>query len=283
MKIGIIGIGLIGGSLAIELKKTIKDVKVFGNDSSKVNLKLSLDADLIDEIISKKEYNNLDVIFLTVPVKEISKQLPEILDLVSSKTLVVDFGSTKANICEAVSNHPKRSQFLATHPIAGTEFSGPLASKENLFNGKVQIICESKKTDSNHLNWALEWFKKIGMIIKEMTPIDHDKHIAYVSHLSHISSIILGQTVLEKEKDESAIFAMAGSGFASTVRLAKSSPETWSSIFEENEKNVLETLTHYLSNLEKFKSLLEKKKHKEIHKIIEKTNAIKGILKEIKN
>ena len=177
MKIGIIGIGLIGGSLAIELKKTIKDVKVFGNDSSKVNLKLSLDADLIDEIISKKEYNNLDVIFLTVPVKEISKQLPEILDLVSSKTLVVDFGSTKVNICEAVSNHPKRSQFLATHPIAGTEFSGPLASKENLFNGKVQIICESKKTDSNHLNWALEWFKKIGMIIKEMTPIDHDKHM----------------------------------------------------------------------------------------------------------
>ena len=283
MKIGIIGIGLIGGSLAIELKKTFKGVKVFGHDSSQTNLKLSLDTDLIDGIIYKKDYKDLDVIFVTVPVKEISKQLPEILDLVSSKTLVVDFGSTKVNICKAVSNHPKRSQFLATHPIAGTEFSGPLASKENLFKGKVQIICESKKTNPIHLSWAKEWFKTIGMIIKEMTPIDHDKHIAYVSHLSHISSIILGQTVLEKEKDESAIFAMAGSGFASTVRLAKSSPDTWSSIFEENEKNILETLTHFLSNLEKFKSLLEKKKYKNIYKVIERTNSIKGILKEIKN
>ena len=282
MKIGIAGIGLIGGSLAIQLRKTIKDVIIYGYDSSEINLKKGIDLELIDAVILKKDFAELDVIFLTFPVKEITNQLSSILDLVSKKTLVIDFGSTKSKICESISSHPKRSQFLATHPIAGTEFSGPTAAKNNLFNGKVQIICESHKTDENHLEWALNWFSSIGMILKEMNPEDHDKHIAYVSHLSHISSFILGQTVLEKEKDESAIFAMAGSGFASTVRLAKSSPQTWSSIFEENKENVLETLKHYLSNLESFKSLLENDEYKKIYHTIEKTNAIKSVLKGIK-
>ncbi|MBQ22593.1 MAG: prephenate dehydrogenase [Flavobacteriales bacterium] len=282
MKIGIAGIGLIGGSLAIQLRKTIKDVIIYGYDSSEINLKKGIDLELIDAEILKKDFAELDVIFLTFPVKEITNQLSSILDLVSKKTLVIDFGSTKSKICESISSHPKRSQFLATHPIAGTEFSGPTAAKNNLFNGKVQIICESHKTDENHLEWALNWFSSIGMILKEMNPEDHDKHIAYVSHLSHISSFILGQTVLEKEKDESAIFAMAGSGFASTVRLAKSSPQTWSSIFEENKENVLETLKHYLTNLESFKSLLENDEYKKIYHTIEKTNAIKSVLKGIK-
>ena len=282
MNIGIAGIGLIGGSLAIQLRKTIKDVIIYGYDSSEINLKKGIDLELIDAEILKKDFAELDVIFLTFPVKEITNQLSSILDLVSKKTLVIDFGSTKSKICESISSHPKRSQFLATHPIAGTEFSGPTAAKNNLFNGKVQIICESHKTDENHLEWALNWFSSIGMILKEMNPEDHDKHIAYVSHLSHISSFILGQTVLEKEKDESAIFAMAGSGFASTVRLAKSSPQTWSSIFEENKENVLETLKHYLTNLESFKSLLENDEYKKIYHTIEKTNAIKSVLKGIK-
>ena len=282
MKIGIAGIGLIGGSLAIQLRKTIKDVIIYGYDSSDINLNKGIDLELIDAVILKKDFAELDVIFLTFPVKEITNQLSSILDLVSKKTLVIDFGSTKSKICESISSHPKRSQFLATHPIAGTEFSGPTAAKNNLFNGKVQIICESHKTDENHLEWALNWFSSIGMILKEMNPDEHDKHIAYVSHLSHISSFILGQTVLEKEKDESAIFAMAGSGFASTVRLAKSSPQTWSSIFEENKENVLETLKHYLTNLESFKSLLENDEYKKIYHTIEKTNAIKSVLKGIK-
>ena len=282
MKIGIAGIGLIGGSLAIQLRKTIKDVIIYGYDSSDINLNKGIDLELIDAVILKKDFAELDVIFLTFPVKEITNQLSSILDLVSKKTLVVDFGSTKSKICESISSHPKRSQFLATHPIAGTEFSGPTAAKNNLFNGKVQIICESHKTDENHLEWALNWFSSIGMILKEMNPDEHDKHIAYVSHLSHISSFILGQTVLEKEKDESAIFAMAGSGFASTVRLAKSSPQTWSSIFEENKENILETLKHYLTNLESFKFLLENDEYKKIYHTIEKTNAIKSVLKGIK-
>ncbi len=282
MRVGVAGIGLIGGSLAIQLRKTIKNVIILGYDSSELHLNQALDTGLIDEIILENDFTDLDVLLLAYPVKPITNQLPSVLDSVSDKTLVIDFGSTKSRICRTISSHPKRSQFLATHPIAGTEFSGPFAANKNLFDGKVQIICESGKTDNNLLNWALGWFKSIGMVLKEMNPEDHDKHIAYVSHLSHISSFILGLTVLEKEKDESAIFAMAGSGFASTVRLAKSSPDTWSSIFEENKENILETLKHYLSNLEEFKFLLEKENYKKIYETIEKTNAIKKVLKGIK-
>ena len=283
MKIGIAGIGLIGGSLAIQIRKTIENVIIYGYDSSDLHLKQALENGLIDKVFSINKFCDLDIILLAYPVKEITNQLPSILDLVGKKTLVIDFGSTKSVICKTVSSHPKRSHFLATHPIAGTEFSGPMAANKNLFQGKVQIICEPEKTNDIFLDWALNWFNSIGMILKEMNPEEHDKHIAYVSHLSHISSFVLGQTVLEKEKDESAIFAMAGSGFASTVRLAKSSPDTWTSIFEENKYNILETLKHYLSNLEEFKSYLENNDYKSIYRTIEKTNEIKSVLKGIKN
>lgn len=282
MRVGIAGVGLIGGSLAIQVRKLFDNVIISGYDSSKLHLKQSLEIGLIDEIISEKDFINLDILLLAYPVKHITNQLNSVLDMVGVNTLVIDFGSTKSKICRNVSSHSKRSQFLATHPIAGTEFSGPNSANKDLFKGKVQIICESHKTKSDLLNWALNFFSSIGMIIKKMNPEEHDKHIAYVSHLSHISSFILGQTVLEKEKDESAIFAMAGSGFASTVRLAKSSPNTWSSIFEENRENILESLKHYLSNLEDFKDFLENENYKKIYTTIEKTNAIKRVLKGIK-
>ncbi len=282
MRVGIAGVGLIGGSLAIQVRKLFDNVIISGYDSSKLHLKQSLEIGLIDEIISEKDFINLDILLLAYPVKHITNQLNSVLDMVGVNTLVIDFGSTKSKICRNISSHSKRSQFLATHPIAGTEFSGPNSANKDLFKGKVQIICESHKTKSDLLNWALNFFSSIGMIIKKMNPEEHDKHIAYVSHLSHISSFILGQTVLEKEKDESAIFAMAGSGFASTVRLAKSSPNTWSSIFEENRENILESLKHYLSNLEDFKDFLENENYKKIYTTIEKTNAIKRVLKGIK-
>tara|TARA_B100000686_G_C16805306_1_gene989669 strand:+ start:2573 stop:3421 length:849 start_codon:yes stop_codon:yes gene_type:complete len=282
MRVGIIGIGLIGGSLALQLRKEYPDITILGHDACKTNLHKAIDLNLIDEIILNNDYSSLDILLLTFPVTEINNKLSSILDSINNKTLVIDFGSTKARICKKISNHIRRSQFLATHPIAGTEFSGPNSADENLFNRKVQIICELEKTDKILSKWALEWFESMGMIIKEMNPEDHDKHIAYVSHLSHISSFILGQTVLEKEKDESAIFAMAGSGFESTVRLAKSSPETWSSIFQQNKDNVLETLKHYIYNLKEFKKLLESEEYERIYSVIEKTNVIKDVLKGIK-
>jgi prephenate dehydrogenase len=180
--------------------------------------------------------------------------------------------------CKKLELHPKRNQFLATHPIAGTEFSGPSAAYETLYNGKAQILCESNKTRSDLLEWAVQWFKNMGMELQEMDPNEHDQHIAYVSHLSHISSFMLGKTVMEKEQDEKAIFDMAGSGFASTVRLAKSSPSMWTPIFEQNQENILEVLDEYITNLKEFKSLMEQKDYKTVFKKIQETNAIREIL-----
>jgi len=195
--------------------------------------------------------------------------------------LVIDAGSTKEQICKAVKNHPKRRNFLATHPIAGTEFSGPTAAIKNLYRGKTNIICEVEKTAFKLQERALAIFSKIGMRIRYMDAKSHDKHIAYVSHLSHISSFMLGKTVIEKEKNERDIFDMAGSGFASTVRLAKSSPAMWTPIFLQNKSNVLETLDEYINNLQEFKTLLENDNFSAMYAEMENTNHIKQILNGI--
>ena len=200
------------------------------------------------------------------------------MDLVSDDTLVFEVGSTKSPICEAVSNHPKRRNFLATHPIAGTEFSGPNAAIRNLFVDKTNIICEVEKTTFKLQEKGLKLFKDLGMRIRYMEPKSHDKHIAYVSHLSHISSFMLGKTVIEKEKDEKDIFDMAGSGFESTVRLAKSSPAMWTPIFKQNKKQVVKSLEEYIANLSQFKNLLENENYEQIFNEMENTNRIKEIL-----
>ena len=177
--------------------------------------------------------------------------------------------------------HSKRGQFLATHPIAGTEYSGPESALSDLFKDKIQILCEIHKTRPDLLEWAQDWFKKIGMDLREMDPIEHDQHITYVSHLSHISSYMLGKTVIEKEKDHSAIFDLAGSGFSSTVRLAKSSPNMWIPIFKQNKENISGTLSQYIKNLSQFKNLLEADKFDELHQQIVEINSIREILEGI--
>tara|TARA_B110000116_G_C16547565_1_gene451583 strand:- start:159 stop:743 length:585 start_codon:yes stop_codon:yes gene_type:complete len=194
----------------------------------------------------------------------------------------MDVGSTKEQICKVLENHPKRRNYLATHPIAGTEFSGPTAAHLGLFNQKTNIICEVEKTAFKLQEKALEIFTKLGMRIRYMDPKSHDKHIAYVSHLSHISAFMLGKTVINKEKNERDIFDMAGSGFASTVRLAKSSPAMWTPIFEQNKTNVIETLEEYINNLQQFKTLMEQNDFTEIYNEMESTNHIKQILNGIK-
>jgi prephenate dehydrogenase len=204
--------------------------------------------------------------------------LPKVLDLVSDETLVFEVGSTKSPICKAVLNHPKRRNFLATHPIAGTEFSGPTAAVRNLFVDKTNIICEVEKTTFKLQEKGLKLFEDLGMRIRYMEPKSHDKHIAYVSHLSHISSFMLGKTVIEKEKDEKDIFDMAGSGFESTVRLAKSSPAMWTPIFKQNKKQVVKSLEEYIANLSQFKEFLETENYEQIFNEMENTNRIKEIL-----
>ena len=265
MKVGIIGVGLIGGSLALSARKYIPDVEIYGSNRSQANLQKSMDLGLIDFRLEAAMIRQLDIILLAIPVDVALERLVNLLDEVNDNALIMDFGSTKGAICQQVALHSKRGQFLATHPIAGTEYSGPAAALPDLFENKTQILCETRKTRPDLLEWAHDWFKKIGMNLREMDPVEHDQHITYVSHLSHISSYMLGKTVMEKEKDQSAIFDMAGSGFSSTVRLAKSSPHMWIPIFKQNKENICETLSQYINNLKQFKQLLDACQFDELH------------------
>ena len=233
---------------------------------------------LIHETGDLDQLQDADWVFVSIPVAAIAALLPRILDAIGEQTLVVDFGSTKAAICEAVKLHPKRAQFLAAHPIAGTEHSGPDAAVPELYKGKTIMLCDTAHTRVALLDKAKKVFGQLGMNIREMDPVEHDKHIAYVSHLSHITSFMLGKTVLEKETNEQNIFDMAGSGFASTVRLAKSSPEMWMPIFTQNKHNVLESLTEYISNLNAFKDKLTADAHAELLAEMKDINKIKSIL-----
>ncbi len=283
MKIGIIGVGLIGGSLAMAAREHIPDVRLYGSNRSASNLQKSLDLGLIDLELEQHLIKQMDIILLGIPVDTALDRLVDLLDEVKDNALIIDFGSTKAAICQQVALHSKRGQFLATHPIAGTEYSGPAAALPDLFQGKIQILCETQKTRPDLLEWATNWFKKMQMNLREMDPVAHDLHIAYVSHLSHISSFMLGKTVMEKEKGHSAIFDMAGSGFASTVRLAKSSPHMWTPIFRQNKENILQTLTEYIDNLTQFKTLLASDNFEDMHQELQTINGIRQILEGIEN
>ncbi|WP_029037224.1 prephenate dehydrogenase [Salinimicrobium xinjiangense] len=281
MKVHIVGIGLIGGSFALGLRKAFPGVEISGSDASEAHLLEAEELKIIDRSANLEEVKEADVVIIAVPVDVAKKVAVEVLDQVVNDTLVFDAGSTKAGLCETVADHPNRRNFLAAHPIAGTEFSGPGAAIEDLFRNKTNIICEVEKTAFKLQERALEIFQKLGMRIRYMDPKAHDRHIAYVSHLSHISSFMLGKTVLQKEQNEKDIFDLAGSGFASTVRLAKSSPAMWTPIFQQNKENILETLEEYINNLSRFKDLIEKDDFQEVFLEMERTNHIKTILNGI--
>ncbi|MGY3791310.1 prephenate dehydrogenase [Aquimarina sp. 433] len=281
MRVFVIGIGLIGGSFAIDIRAAFNEAKLYGVDKNEQHLDKAISLGIIDEKSTFDELDEADVVIVSVPVDVTVKLLPKILDKINDECLVFDVGSTKKKLCTSVEDHPKRRNYLAAHPIAGTEFSGPQAAIANLYRGKTNIICEVEKTAFKLQERGMEIFNRLGMRIRYMDPASHDKHIAYVSHLSHISSFMLGKTVIEKEKNERDIFDMAGSGFASTVRLAKSSPEMWTPIFRHNKENVIETLTEYIANLTQFKELMEEDNFVEIYKEMEDTNHIKAILKGI--
>ena len=280
-QISIIGIGLIGGSFALDLKQHIPGVQITGIDHNEVHLLEALELGIIDQIGDFSSLVDADLVALAIPVNAALEVLPQVLNLISDQAVVIDMGSTKEAICKAVSTHPKRPQFLATHPIAGTEFSGPSAAIKGLFENKTNIICEVEKTLPALGEIVLTLFKNMGMHLRFMPADDHDKHIAYVSHLSHISSFMLGKTVIDKEQNERNIFDMAGSGFESTVRLAKSSPDMWTPIFEQNKANVIETLTEYIQNLNQFKAYMEQDDFEAVHNEMKNTNYIKQILKGI--
>lgn len=278
-QVSIIGLGLIGGSFARDFKNLYPEAVLVGIDQNESHLKEALSLGLIDVVGSiEVDLSKADLVFIAIPVDATIALLPSILDLVPENCVVTDAGSTKASLCEAVAKHPKRRNYLAAHPIAGTEFSGPSAAVAGLFKGKTNIICEVEQTAFKLQERALEIFNAMGMRIRYMNAAAHDTHIAYMSHLSHISSFMLGKTVIEKEKNERDIFDMAGSGFESTVRLAKSSPAMWAPIFKDNKAAVLESLTDYIANLTAFKALMEVGDFEGVYKQMEETNKIKAIL-----
>ncbi len=280
MLVTIIGLGLIGGSLALELKKRL-GYTVNGIDTNIKNASKALELGIIDEITSIEDIVISDIIVLAVPVNYLPDLALEVLNFIKKEAIVFDMGSTKEKLSKTVENHEKRSNFVAVHPIAGTEHSGPEAAIYNLFDDKVNIICDKELSSVEAITKVLNIFEALNMRTIFMNSVEHDKHIAYVSHLSHISSFMLGKTVLEKEKNEKNIFDMAGSGFESTVRLAKSSPSMWSPIFIENKENILTSLNEYIDNLITFKNLIIEENSLGLRQTMKETNHIKEVLKGI--
>ncbi|MBN8653151.1 MAG: prephenate dehydrogenase [Cytophagales bacterium] len=279
MKTTIVGLGLIGGSVALGLRRAGIATELMGVDANAANGLKAVELGLVDKIVSEdKALSSADLIVLSIPVNALNAFLPAVLDIVKKGAVVIDAGSTKTSICKSVANHPKRNQFVAAHPIAGTENSGPTAAFDGLFKGKTNIICEASKSSVEALNTAMKVFDALEMKTIFMEADEHDKHVAYVSHLSHVSSFLLGQTVLDIEKDEKNIFDLAGSGFASTVRLAKSSPDMWTPIFEQNVEYLSQALLEYIMHLQKFHYHLMKRDTKELHRIMSKANEIRRVL-----
>lgn len=282
MTIGIIGLGLIGGSIAKECRRA--GHRVIGADASEMHKAQAIDMEVVDELMSVADLIAAsDVIGICIPVDLIAEKLPVVLDMINLDQVVFDVGSTKSDICDAVRGHEKRSRFIAAHPLAGTEYSGPTAAIFDLYKGKKNIICEEDQTDDDALKKCLAIFDLMGMQSLFMNANDHDKHMAYVSHLSHISAFTLSLTVLDIEEDEKQIFNLASTGFESTVRLAKSNPKTWSSIFDKNSEHLSTALGSYIDHLSEFKRILDEGDKEKSIALLERANDIKRVLKGILN
>jgi prephenate dehydrogenase len=278
-RIAIVGIGLIGGSMALQLNEKGLAGKLIGVDSRPDHEKKALELGLVDEIMDlDNAILQSDVVILAIPVDNMMKVLPEVLDKVESQ-IVIDLGSIKSQLVDITKNHRNRGRYVATHPMWGTEYSGPEAAIRGAFENKAAVICNTKDSDPDAIEWTLGMYSKIGMHVLEMDANDHDIHAAYVSHISHITSFALANTVLEKEREEEAIFELSSAGFESTVRLAKSNPAMWVPIFMQNRENVLDVLNEHITQLRKFKSCLEKENYEYLQELIENANKIKRIIK----
>ncbi|SIT09705.1 prephenate dehydrogenase [Chryseobacterium ureilyticum] len=280
MKISIIGVGLIGGSMALKLRQKNIASFIYGIDHNKQHISDALDLKIIDvEANLEQGIKDSDLIILAIPVDATRKLLPSVLDLISDHQTVMDAGSTKAGIVGAVKDHPKRSRFVAFHPMWGTENNGPKSAIADSFAGKAGVICNKEESADDALETVEKVVNALDMHMIYMNAEDHDIHTAYISHISHITSYALANTVLEKEREEETIFQLASSGFSSTVRLAKSHPEMWVPIFKQNKENVLDVLNEHISQLRKFKSALEKENYEYLEELITNANRIRGILR----
>ena len=275
----IVGVGLIGGSLAIRLHEKRISARLIGVDNNETHLQQALELELVDEVMPLDEAISVsDVIILAVPVDQLLHLLPTVLDKVKNQ-IVIDLGSTKSKLIEAVKDHPKRGRYVATHPMWGTEYSGPTAAVRNAYENKAVILCNVNESDADALEWTRATYQKIGMRLLEMEARSHDVHAAYVSHISHITSFALANTVLEKEKEDQAIFELASAGFESTVRLAKSSPAMWTPIFLQNKDNVLDVLKEHIAQLTRFQKSIEDNDESYLRALIQEANKINNIIK----
>lgn len=279
MKVVIIGIGLIGGSMALDLKKRGFATKVVGVDSNLEHVKKALSLNLVDEVKNLDEaLPGADIVILAIPVQTAQYVLLEVLDRIDQRTVVMDVGSTKVGICASVKGHPMERNFVATHPMAGTEYSGPKSAVENLFDNKVCIICDRDNSGILGVKYVQKLYQTLKMRMIFMNSSSHDEHAAFVSHISHISSFVLALTVLDKEKSEKTIFDLASGGFESTARLAKSSAEMWSQIFIQNDQSILEVLKVYTDYIQNFKEAIEQGDTKALSDLILEANKIKKVL-----
>ncbi|SFN37764.1 prephenate dehydrogenase [Chitinophaga sp. YR627] len=276
----IVGTGLIGGSLAITLKEKGVANWIIGVDQSEANLVKAQELKIIDEGASLKDaMQRSKLIILAIPVDALLQILPTVMDNAGPEHVIMDVGSTKEKILQLVAGHPNRGRFVAAHPMAGTEYSGPEAAIKNLFTQKTMVLCDVKNSDEDALEVIENLVDKLQMRLVYMNGVEHDLHTAYVSHISHITSFALALTVLEKEKEQGRIFELASGGFESTVRLAKSSPDMWVPIFKHNRNNVLDVLDEHINQLQQMKQLLENEDYDTFYKLIQKSNKIRKILK----
>jgi prephenate dehydrogenase len=278
-RVAVVGVGLIGGSMAIQLHEKKIASKLIGVENNAGHAKKAIELELVDEIMPLDEaVASSDVVMLAIPVDKMVRLLPAILDRVD-RQIVVDMGSTKSQLVEVVKSHRKRGRYVATHPMWGTEYSGPEAAVRGAFENKAVIICNADESDADALDWVKAMYRKTGMHLLQMEAKAHDLHAAYVSHIAHITSFALANTVLEKEKEEQAIFELASAGFESTVRLAKSSPAMWVPIFMQNRENVLDVLNEHIAQLQKFKESIEGADKDHLRALIEDANKIRRIIK----
>ena len=281
MKVGIIGLGLIGGSMAVDLRRRGFADEVLGVEADPVNAAAAEKIGLADRIVSFEEcVGQADLVVLAVPVGAAVKMLPQVLDrFAGQKKVVIDVCSTKEQLARAVKYHPERRRYVGTHPMAGTEYSGPWAAMPGLFDGHAGIICDAQESDPKAVRTVECLYETLNMRTIYMDSSSHDVHTAYVSHISHVTSFALALTVLDKEKDEKHIFDLASGGFSSTVRLAKSSPDMWTPILTQNRDNVLHVIDTYIDKMQAFRTAIEEGDEDAIRGLIEESNKIRRIIR----
>ena len=280
MNVGIIGLGLIGGSIAIDLKRKGYAHQVLGVEADSVNASAALKIGLVDRIVQVEEcVAESDIIILAVPVGAAARLLPQVLDMVDDTKTVTDVCSTKELLVKTVKDHPMRRRYVASHPMAGTEYSGPWAAMPGLFDGHACIICDPQDSACDAVNLIEDLYTVLNMRTIEMSAENHDVHTAYVSHISHITSFALALTVLDKEKDEKHIFDLASGGFSSTVRLAKSSPDMWTPILSQNRDNILHVMDTYIEKMNAFRHAIAGGDEEKVRDLIEDANRIRRIIR----